>query len=467
MKPLIPEENVKSGKNGPFNYHNLIYLLIPAIAVIIYYSSFRHGLIQDDFYYIYEASHHFSFYDLFVNSFFSLNFYRPITNGFYYYISYSLFSLNPLGYHAIIFIFFIVDVLLVFLFMNELLGRVEIAIMGTIFYMTRGLFFVPLFWVASGFNELGTTLVILCSAYLFLRYMKYGNTAWYAGSILFFILALMSKESAIILPLLILLTCLYYRKNNKGWIKHIILVLFPYLAIVIVYMARWYVISTMISSTYYTMVISPQVALQNIIFYLSNIANNQIELFIVGLFMALAVTDRRDLKTILYMAAWSCVCMLPYLFLESMHYAYYLSVSLLGIAVVFGLGFKKFTDWLPHMRSALMPMAVILLVLSGCFSINAQETLSAITIQETTVNNIMKYLRSEFPGFPDNSLLYVKNSDFRTFAALGYGDSAIKLYYNDSVNVYFENVSTVVPEHNVTFYFTNVNDTLYYINQSD
>jgi hypothetical protein len=96
-------------------------------------------------------------------------------------------------------------------------------------------------------------------------------------------------------------------------------------------------------------------------------------------------------------------------------------------------------------------------------NLGAQESISAVTIQETTSNNILSYLRNNYQSFPTGSLIYIIDCDARTYAALGYEGSAIKLYY-PNVNVYFDGLSpTLSKNYGSIYYFKCANNTIYSI----
>jgi cation transport regulator ChaC len=54
-------------------------------------------------------------------------------------------------------------------------------------------------------------------------------------------------------------------------------------------------------------------------------------------------------------------------------------------------------------------------------------------------------LKNDFPSFPDNSLIYIKNVSSDMVWLLGYG-SVISLNYNNKLAVYFEGFNKKLPE---------------------
>jgi|SRR5271157_1610525 len=183
-----------------YNVGNLAYLLIPLVAFIIYYPSFSHGFIQDDFANIFRASHQFNAYNVFINGFFTVGFYRPITNEFGFFISHLIFGIDLLGYRMIIFGLFTLNGILVFSIIRTLLDRTGPALMAALIYVTSGTLFMSVYWISAGFNEEGTAFFMLSSLYLYLLYLKKGNRLFYISSIAVSVMALMSKDRSSYCP---------------------------------------------------------------------------------------------------------------------------------------------------------------------------------------------------------------------------------------------------------------------------
>ncbi len=464
----------KNDKAGPASFTAVPDLacgfLILAAAVALYRSAFGHGFIQDDYALIDAAKNYFSPYGSFVLDFFgTYNFYRPITMGFLYFLSYSLFGMGPLGYHALTFAFFIMTCLLVYAIIKLLTGRWDAALVGSVFYLTRGALFTEIYWIGCGFTETGTVLFILSSVFLYLAYKKYGNRLLYLLSLAFFVLALMSKETGIVLPFLILaVDACYAGPRGNGGLKKAALRISPYLALAFLYLLRLVIIRSMIAAGPYRMSFTPNTVLGNFMFYVWNTFNSRIELAILSIFFLAALAAARDRKYAAMSVSWYLAGLAPVIFLGIHTFAYYLSLPLAGMAILLSLGAGRVFDLVPRVRYALALALIVLMMATVASAVASQEKQSAIIFQENTADRILSDIRESGQTFPDGGLIYVKNADYRVFAALGYGSSAIRLYYGNNVSIYFENVTdSLLVRHDRVYYYDYNNDSLSYMGEKD
>lgn len=452
------------------------YLAIIAFTAIINYSSFLHNFIQDDYMFIELVKDNFSLYNTFIADFFGANtyanFYRPISILLTY-ISYKIFGMNAVGYHAIVFILFTLCCILVYQIVYELFKRQDIAVMASLLYITRGALFFEIYWIGCGFSDATAALLMLLSTFTFIKYLENNSKTYYLTSLACFILALMSKESAIVLPALIFIIYLCHVKlshieNVVHELKSLIYTFIPYGLILLVYLVKILVWPSMAATGPYIISFSPSIVGANLAFYITNSFNNLYEAIFLAIFILTSIIYPKSRKIAVLFSIWFVACLLPYLLLNNHSYAHYLSAALLGVSILFALGLQYYFERYARYKNILIVIVLIVLLVSGYVNIKSQENFSAITIQEKTANNILGVLHSGFPALPNNSVIYIRNSDFRTFAALGYGGSAIQLNYNNTINVYFENISNTFPENYSTiYYFDNFNDTIYFVRESN
>src|SRR5262249_8420371 len=145
-------------------------------------------------------------------------------------VFYPWFGLNPYGYHWVVFVLFFATTCILFLFLRPLLLAAPYracirsahltrsfvaAAAGTLFfgihsmnvYVTYDFAFTPELFYASFY-------LLSCIAYL----RSENSKRRYALSLVFFVLALMSKEAAVTLPANIaLLTILASERKKDGW----------------------------------------------------------------------------------------------------------------------------------------------------------------------------------------------------------------------------------------------------------
>jgi hypothetical protein len=202
-------------------------------SFIIFYPSLFTFFTNDDFFFLNIARA--NNLGEFLN-FFSLSkgpdgfgMYRPLTTQVFYFLSRSLFNLSPFPLHIISFIFFFGVIYLVYRLVIELIKDEKVAMLSALLYAVSATHFGQLYYLAA-FQELGVTLFVLMSCLMFI---KNNNLL----SFVFFILALMSKETAIVTPVLLGLIY-FYRKTNGIKVqsfKKLVIVFLPFLITLLAY----------------------------------------------------------------------------------------------------------------------------------------------------------------------------------------------------------------------------------------
>lgn len=140
--------------------------------------------------------------------------YRPMVN-LVFWINYQIGGLNPLPYHLFNLIFHIgvcfLIYLIVLLLFEDIKEKKKIAILSAVFFSILPNHSEPVIWIAAIGDPLCTFFYFL-SFYLYLLFRKKEKIYLILLSVSFFIIALLTKELAITLPLLILVWELYESK---------------------------------------------------------------------------------------------------------------------------------------------------------------------------------------------------------------------------------------------------------------
>ena len=221
-------------------------LVIFLISFILYFPSLSTFYTNDDFFLL-KISHANSF-EQFLN-FFSLTkgpdglgMYRPLTTQVFYFLAWKVFNLNSLGLHAISFGVFFTVIYLVYLLTTQLFVNLnfkslnQAVLMSTFLYATSATHFGHLYYLAA-FQELGLTLFFLLSILVFIKFVTTPHIKYLIWSILFFLLSLMSKETAVVLPLVLMLVYAFFKFSIGKIIspKHFLLSLVPYYFLLAIY----------------------------------------------------------------------------------------------------------------------------------------------------------------------------------------------------------------------------------------
>jgi Tfp pilus assembly protein PilF len=144
-------------------------------------------------------------------------FYRPVTL-LWFRLNYAIFGLHPAGWHFAMLALHVLATYLVFVAVANLTGSRRTAALSAIFFGLHPVHVENVAWLTS-VNDLLMTVLLLAS---FLAYLNFRNgertkaTIWMATSVSLFLLALLSKETAAVLPLLIFAFAVIFAPTNAA-----------------------------------------------------------------------------------------------------------------------------------------------------------------------------------------------------------------------------------------------------------
>lgn len=217
-----------------------ILLTILLLSLIFYFPSLKYGFAQDDFIHlsasrvhnITEVLNFFNPYARFPDIFF----YRPLATQFLFYTNSTIFGLNPLPFHIEGLILHIINTLLFYLLVKNLLKSPRIALLSSLLYGISSIHFLSLYYISS-FQQISRTFFIFLSVLLFIKYLDSQKIKYILLSIITYLGALLSKETSLILPA-VLTTILIYKKENLKSLKNwrIFLPIIPFILITLFYL---------------------------------------------------------------------------------------------------------------------------------------------------------------------------------------------------------------------------------------
>jgi len=203
--------------NKSDNHCHAIYLAIVfAVTLALYWNSLNGYFIWDDRGLVLDNTTYLSnwknLYDCFYKPFFGETpYYRPLLTASFI-IDYQLWGTNPFGYHFTNVLLHIGNALLVYLFILLLLKQSKIALLASLFFAAHPVQSEAVAWI-SGRNDVLLTLFALITIILHLywkRFQGWLRVLFYSGYLFCYMGALFTKESALILPLLLVLIDYYY-----------------------------------------------------------------------------------------------------------------------------------------------------------------------------------------------------------------------------------------------------------------
>jgi Dolichyl-phosphate-mannose-protein mannosyltransferase len=188
----------------------LIYLLVATLCSAALAAAHGSRIVanwhvpqwEDGIFFWYNQTHIHSLWDCFAKQGLWPGLYRPLTTNLYFYLGRTLLGNRIEAYHFINLVFVILNAILLYRLAESFLGRWW-AIVPAILFSSR-LAFVEVVLHACEFQGLLYTFFTILSADFFIRSRRSESARLLTLSAIAFCLALFSKESAIVLPAILI-----------------------------------------------------------------------------------------------------------------------------------------------------------------------------------------------------------------------------------------------------------------------
>ncbi len=332
-----------------------------SLNFILFRKSFSVYFFKDDFFLfsISRASNLREFFQFFIPRSDTI-YYRPISLQLFYFTFYRLFGLNANYYHFFQLILHSVNSVLVFYFVKKLLRNNLTGFFTAFLFSISATHFYELTWVASTFNSIALFYILL----YFLLFDKKRACKFFLPE-LFLVLSLLSIETAVVLPTIMFLTVIFFRKMNK---QTFLRLTFQF-GIVLFYLIFRFIVFKIPTTDSYSLGFSPQMIIKNVIVFFAWLLNfsepttvhlaprqfpftdqwftetfqiyplilslNVILLFITGI-LALIKNPRSIFNKItLFGVLWFFMALLPILVIPKRVYPYYPFLAQVGFWIAF------------------------------------------------------------------------------------------------------------------------------------
>lgn len=442
------------------------FILLTLSAVILYFTSFTNHLFQDDFFNIFLSQKQtlFDAFNIFKKPILDFYFYRPLTTQFFWSIGYNIFGLESFGYHFVLFTSFILSCFLVYKLLSQFTSE-RISKLTTLLYLLAPSHFYRIYFL-SQFQEVGLVIFSLLTAIFFVKRSYL--------AILFFILALTSKETAIVIPAFLLAIGIIYRKGSLKILSITILVSVGYLvsrffffgfasggaydfdldAIKIANNYLWYALWSLGVPEHYMniQIIKGNTVINTELFTLLGTSGNLVLLslaiftgFLLLQFHAIKRVFTENKKELWLAASLFLLFLFPVGFFPFHKFAYSLAVPQIGPALILALVISK----LSHSKT-IIATALFAIVSYYAFSFNSLTHWA--NNRSWTAKKTLNYFRTHFPNGPKAANIYFRNNDYpfctlevdglhrSSEVANGIGGvhGLRLLYKNDNLPVFFE-----------------------------
>lgn len=453
-------------------------LIIVTIGILVTYNAYDNYYMIDDFIFIKDAtisqnhiSHVFSLHHKFI---------RPI-NNLTFLLHYSLFDVKPMGYYICNIIFHLTNSILVYWLARLFISQRKIAGLIGIFFVVNSVHAETIFWIAA-MTGLQAAFVYLLSVIFFVIYSRNRQKIYYWISFLSFIIGLLTKESVISLPLILIFYCLFYYQELSLQKKDFYKILSPYILCSLIYIIIQSYIQFSFGHIYsgqYTIglhavaqlllgfclpIISPKIS------YIFNpIHAHALEDRELGLFLSQFGLTEKDLMTLVFVAsiiliplivvalyrifkshnrllklsiAWTFGSLLPFsLYMRAYPAFRFLYIPSIGSSILFGLllliAFEYLNKFRPYATRYLVYLVAIIWILVNGRVLMIEE--QNYERYGKNVNNMIQQLKQTYQSFPAGSILFfinipVEDLDIKSIVHIFYQEKDIIAHRIDRID---------------------------------
>lgn len=342
-----------------------VYLILIFLSsFLLFYPSIFTFFTHDDFYLlnISEASNLTEFLAFFnpLEKFKGLGMYRPLTTQAFYFLGRMVFGLNPVPMHIISFFTFFLLIWSIYRLFVLLTKDKKVSLFASFLYATSATHFAHLYYLAT-FQEIAMALFVVLSVTFFVRFKKEGLKKFKLFSLALFVLSLMSKETAIVLPFLLLATS-WVMGKGKWDIKKIFKGSSVYFVVLLIYLVFrfsygfasgesyiWDVSFRVINTYFWYLLwsfnlpellvdyVGPGFRLNENLMLFWGMEMKRIFLGFIGTVVVLFFGLYKKFsfsKLYIFGFAWFLISLVPVIFLPLHKFTFYLTLPLVGIVLV-------------------------------------------------------------------------------------------------------------------------------------
>jgi protein O-mannosyl-transferase len=377
--------------------------------------------------------------------------YRPLAQYGYFWLVQDFFGLSAFAWHAANMALHIVIAAIAVLLFRQILGAWLPTTGASVYFGIHSSLFLVFAWVAIA-GEIWITLFALLSLTLYMRYLHQENIWLLSGASIACILALLSKEMAISVPVILVLAQVIFSPASsrfRGWRTWISLSSIPFIVIFIGYLLLVRRVQGVPEAGPY----APQIESGAIWTYLtyvwwtldiarlSHFPGGPVLIIVAGAVLALTVWVMlyRE-RVVMFGLIWFTVGIGPVLFFPDHMFHYYLYWPLGGMALVLGVLTQRLAAVVPSplVRYAGVVLLLIILVIGNYRGIQYQHEHDQTMMQAEQGERVLTVLKDEIPDSVDVVTIHFVEPSSHVFYLMGYG-AAPRLYFPDThLHVYFD-----------------------------
>lgn len=448
---------------------SLIFLAGLLISLFLYKDSLDYYFFQDDFFEINisqatnlkEYLSFFKFRDDIIA-------YRPISLQNYFFISHSLFGLNPVGFRTITFLLFFLSGFLIYKVTTRIFKSSKTGLIASFLWQTSSIHFMAITWIAAAYNIIGTFFWLL-TAFMFLKFIETQKLLFFVLTFLSFLITVGSYEFSVTWPAI---WGFYYFFVAKNSLVKSLKLFSPFIIVSSIYILARFIFIKVPQITEYTTTFNLE-SVKALFWYIlwtfnipeefkKQVINNLIvfnpkffyeywplvlKSFLSALIILLVVTIpitahikqiKMKGKLIVFLLFWFIAGISPVLILPNHTFSMYLTLASIGL-------YGCIAYLLSKTASTLSLIVLSIWLLSSFTTLSFYKINSWIIETQKTAKKFSQEVKMQFPYLPPNAvILYPLNAKFEKQALLE--NHAIRTIYNDPTLTIYYNKEALIKD---------------------
>ena len=446
----------------------LFFTLLILLSFNVFKDSFSIFFFQDDFFVL--AASNIKNISGFINFFIprsDVQFYRPLSHEIFFFLGRVLFQLNPIGFHTIAYVFYILNILLVYVIAKKILKSKIIILTLVTCYAISAVHYNSLFWIIN-FSYIEVTFFYLLGFIIVLSGIKKLYKA--ALILIIYTMGLLSNEFMITFPLILLL---YIFIIDRKELRNYLFILFSISGVSFMYLILRFILfkpnygsyqfifdKSLISSyrwftlfffnwpetmkdhmiTFYK--VSPGFLKSFSKEYYLFVVNLIIPILLCVIFPLLLIIREKKLekfirskiRIISFFILWFLVTLAPIIFIPSHISPHQGSIALFGFLVLLFIPL----DFINKKKLNLIVMIILFLVwtLGTSLTIDFNNKYHWIVRRSNIARYWVDLAKKTYNKLPYAAVLIIPSEDKEVKVALSDG-RAFEVYYNDSIKTIF------------------------------
>ncbi len=452
----------------------LVFLFI-SLSFLLYKDSFSSYFFQDDWFSfkISKAQSLTNIVHFFIPRT-DVIYYKPLGMQLPFFLLSSLFGINPLPFHILAFITHIINIIGLFLLIQILIKRDDIALLTSFLYATAPIHFTQFYWPAA-YSFIAGPATFIYSFYLFLFFLNSQKRRFYVLSFGLFSLGLFTNEMVIVVPIILSLYLIIM--DQKKYLKFTYIYFFVAFLLII---TRLTLFSPPTSGSYqlsfgkhillnlqayilWSLGLPEEIKAQFISFgklnpqfiadfhpfilvFVMTFFINILFFIVFPIFIHNRKTQPLLLKDSLFSLAWFLCGLLPVIAFPKHTFTYFLAIPAIGLYYLFSFYLTLFLDRI-YQTKHIIALAILIIIsinwlVVSYATIRFNQLVYWAPRRAKIAKNLVDQVKVKYPYFPNGKVIYVyDNSENRL--ALNDQDAFQVIYHNNLIKtIYTSSVSS-------------------------